>query len=208
MISQLQRTAVGVLRKITVNNNIAAVSSNINYQQIFIDPTQTSNSALQMARGTNNLAFTVTVNPQGATPILTRAQLWAGLLLKIREAETFVRQAIQSTKVLSEETDNKGNLVVTRDVLFRVDQRMVREVVTVYDDCRIEFLQPDGSKILNLLSHGSDGGLYLTFVFEWRHAGVSAEELEQLKEKETKMGMVGTEGTIAATRELVVNGKL
>lgn len=161
-----------------------------------------------MAGGTNNIAVTAIVNPLGATPLLTRAQLWAGLLLKIRSAEIFVPQAIQSTKVVSEETDDDVNLVVTRDVVFRADQRTVREVVTAWDDCRIEFLQTDGSKILNLLSEGTDGGLYLTFAFEWRHADLAAQDLEQLKAKEVKMGKVGVDSTITATRELVVKGEL
>jgi hypothetical protein len=37
-----------------------------------------------------NLAYTQAINPAGATPVLTRAQVWAGLERKVRHAHEFV----------------------------------------------------------------------------------------------------------------------
>ncbi|KAE8441768.1 hypothetical protein EG329_004326 [Mollisiaceae sp. DMI_Dod_QoI] len=161
-----------------------------------------------MARGTNNVAFTAPINPPGATPVLTRAQVWACLLLKIRSAETFVPKAIQSTIVLSETTDDGGNPVTTREIVFLEDQRKVKEIVTAYEDCRVEFLQPDKSKVFNIVSEVSEGELCLTYVFEWRHGGASEEEMRTFMEKEKKMSRVAVEGTITAMRELVVKGEI
>ncbi|KAF9888960.1 hypothetical protein FE257_008130 [Aspergillus nanangensis] len=157
----------------------------------------------------NNIAFTAPLNPSGATPILKREQIWNGLLLKVRSAETFVPAAIQSTTVISESTDSTtGNLVTVREVVFREGQRKVQETVTAYEDARVDFVQPDGSLISNVISEGAEGELYMTYIFEWRHPNVSKEKRQELYEKEKKMSKLAVEGTIVALRELVTNEKL
>lgn len=158
---------------------------------------------------TNNIAFTAPLNPPGAAPVLQRHQVWAGLLLKIRSAETFVPAAIQSTAVVSESVDPiTQNPVTVRQVVFRENQRKVQETVTAYHDCRVDFDQPDGSRISNVVSEGAHGELYMTYIFEWRHAGASKEELAALYDKEKKMSVMAVEGTITVLRELVQQGKL
>jgi hypothetical protein len=158
---------------------------------------------------TNNIAFTAPLNPAGATPILKREQIWAGLLLKIRSAETFVPAAIQSTSVISESVDPiTQNPVTVRQVIFREDQRKVQETVTAYEDSRVDFIQPNGSLISNVVSEGANGELYLTYIFEWRHIGASKEELWAYYEKEKKMSIMAVEGTITVLRELAKQGKL
>lgn len=156
---------------------------------------------------TNNVAFTAPINPPGTTP-LSRDQIWAGLLLKIRSAETFVAAAIQSTDVVSESTDAQGNSVTVREVLFRESQKKVKEVVTAFEPCRVEFEQPDGSRVLNVISEGAAGDFYMTYIFEWRHPGVSKEELAALYEKEKGMSRMAVEGTIKVMRQLVEEKKL
>lgn len=155
----------------------------------------------------NNIAFTAPINPPGATP-LSPDQIWAGLLLKIRSAETFVSAAISSTDVLSETTDSSGNAVTVREVLFRENGKKVKETVTAFEKCRVEFAQPDGSRISNVISNGAGGELYMTYIFEWRHPGVSEEELKTLLEKEKKMSQMAVEGTIKVLRQLVEEKKL
>ncbi|KAJ5895393.1 hypothetical protein N7495_007084 [Penicillium taxi] len=156
----------------------------------------------------NNIAFTSPINAPDQTP-LTISEVWAGLLLKIKRAELFVPAAIKSTEVLSETTDPQtGAPVTTRNVVFHENERKVKEIVTAYKPCRIEFEQPDGSKISNVVSEGAGGSLYLTYIFEWRHPGVSIEELAALAEKEKKMSKDAVEGTITALRQLVEEGSL
>lgn len=158
---------------------------------------------------TNNIAFTAPINPPGSTPILNRKQIWAGLQLKIRSAETFVAAAIESTTVLNESIDpSTGNPVTVREVLFRETQRKVQETVTAFEDCRVEFQQPDGSRVSNVISEGAGGELFMTYIFEWRHPGVSEEELVALREKEKGMSRMAVEGTIQVLRLLVDEGKL
>lgn len=160
-----------------------------------------------MAPSTNNIAFTSHINPPGSSPVLTRPQIWSMLQLKIRSAETFVPAAIQSTTVISTTTNEEtGNEVTVREVTFLQDQRKVKEVVTAYADTRVEFEQPDGSHVSNIVSEGADG-LYMTYVFEWRHPGVEGEELEKLREREKAMSKMAVEGTIEAMRKLVREGR-
>ncbi|KAJ5207045.1 Protein of unknown function DUF1857 [Penicillium cf. griseofulvum] len=158
---------------------------------------------------TNNIAFTAPINPPGATPVITPEQVWNGLLLKIRSAETFVPGAIQSTKVISDSVDSStGNPVTVREVLFRETQKTAEETVTAFKPTRVDFEQPDGSKISNLISQGAGGELYMTYSFEWRHPGVSEAELAALFEKEKKMSQMAVEGTIKVMRQLVEEKKL
>lgn len=91
--------------------------------------------------------------------------------------------------------------------MFRADGRRVKEVVTSFEDCRVEFVQGDGSKVFNIISE-SEGGLQMTFVFEWRHEGATEDEARELMVKERGVARMAVEGTIAATRELVVKGVL
>ena len=48
-----------------------------------------------------NCAYTEQINPSGASPILSRDQIWRGLQRKIRKAQDFV-PVIDSTDVLEE----------------------------------------------------------------------------------------------------------
>lgn len=158
---------------------------------------------------TNNIAFTAPINPPGASPTLKEEQIWPGLLLKIRSGETFVPNAIQSTNVISESTDpSTGNPVTIREVVFREDQRKVRETVTAYEPSMVAFVQPDGSAINNVVSEGADGELYMTYSFVWRHPGASKAELAAFLEKEKKVARTAVEGTITVMRELAKDGKI
>lgn len=116
--------------------------------------------------------------------------------------------AIQSTEVLSESTSPSGNAVTVREVLFRESQKKVKETVTAFEKCRVEFEQPDGSRVSNVISDGAGGELYMTYIFEWRHPGVGKEEMAAFLEKEKKMSQMAVEGTIKVLRQLVEEKKI
>lgn len=141
--------------------------------------------------------------------MLTKEQVWSGLLLKIRSAETFIPNAIESTTVISENTDaSTGNIITVREVVFRENQRRVKETVTAYKDVRVDFVQPDGSFVGNIVSEDASGELYVTYVFEWHHPGASQEELDTLYAKEKGIAQHSVEGTVDVIRKLVKEGKL
>ena len=54
-----------------------------------------------------HVAYTQPINPAGASPVLTEAQVWQGLQRKIRHAQEFVVAAIGSTDVLEERDDGR-----------------------------------------------------------------------------------------------------
>lgn len=157
----------------------------------------------------NNIAFTAPINPPGASPVLKKEQVWAGLLLKTRSAGTFIPNAIESTTVISENEDaSTGNIVTIRDVVFRENQKKVKETVTAYKDARVDFVQPDGSFIGNIISEGASGELYMTYVFEWHHPGASQDELDAFYAREKGIAQHSVEGTVDVIRNLVKEGKL
>lgn len=127
---------------------------------------------------------------------------------KIFSAESFVGSAISGTTLLSESVDPQGRPVAVREVVFREGNRRVIETVTQYPEMKIDFKQKDGSLVNNIISEGPDGGLWLTYTFEWVHEGASDSELAEKKVKEKAMAKEGVESTIRVIREMVLAGKL
>ncbi|KAK4164612.1 hypothetical protein QBC43DRAFT_45582 [Cladorrhinum sp. PSN259] len=159
---------------------------------------------------TLNLGYTAPINPAGASPVLTLPQIWAGLQRKVRHAEEFV-PLILSCTVESEVEDKVGNTVITRVVDFgnnlglqQKDGKLTREVCTLYPPVRVHFLQEDGTKIGNYVSEGQDGGLWMTYMFEWR-VGEGEEKVEGRFKETAKMAV---EKSIETIRNLVREGKL
>jgi hypothetical protein len=113
-----------------------------------------------------HFAHTSPINPPGATPVLTPAQVWAGLQRKIRFAQEFV-PIIESCTVLSDE-----NGVVTREVVFKpgaAPKEKAKEVVRGFGTCWVDFQQEDGSVVKNIISDSGEGGaenLHMTYAFE------------------------------------------
>jgi Domain of unknown function (DUF1857) len=67
---------------------------------------------------TINVAYTQPINPPGSTPVLTRAQLWAGLERKVRNAHEFV-PVFEGCRVIEEH----GNVVVRETKLKPMEGR-------------------------------------------------------------------------------------
>ncbi|KAK8131186.1 hypothetical protein PG984_007624 [Apiospora sp. TS-2023a] len=157
-----------------------------------------------------NLAYTAPINPAGASPTLTPAQVWAGLQRKVRAAHEFV-PLISACSVLSEASEKGGNHTVTREVVFKSQpEKPVREECVHYAPCRVDFRQEDGSTISNVVSRDPNGELVMTYVFEWRHPGVeegSGEE-EKLREGHWKTAKMAVEGSINTIRRLVKDGEI
>ncbi|RKK09512.1 putative urea active transporter 1 [Fusarium oxysporum f. sp. cepae] len=170
-------------------------------------------SLVRVFKVTINLAYSAPINPSGASPILSEAQVWNGLKRKVRKAHEFVAPILEC-EVLSEE-DKEVGTKVTRQVTFDKEARgsndtVVKEVVYEFAPTRVDFYQPDGSKIFNIVSVDQGGNLILTFAFEWWHPQVEAEseEAKQLREKYFKMAKGAVEGTINAIRKFVKQDEL
>ncbi|KAH6844589.1 hypothetical protein B0I37DRAFT_446606 [Chaetomium sp. MPI-CAGE-AT-0009] len=158
---------------------------------------------------TFNFAYTAPINPPGASPILTPAQVWTGLQYKVRRAEKFV-PVITACQVLSEEQAGDGTHVITRLATFRAGAGpkgggTVREECRLYAPCRIDFLQEDGTMVGNYVSSGPGGELMMTYVFEWRVEGVEegGERARELEGEYVKMAKIAVEGSIDTIRKIV-----
>lgn len=167
---------------------------------------------------TFNLAYTAPINPADAPSTLTLSQVWAGLQRKVRRAQDFV-PIIDLCNVLSEENvQGTGNLKITREVRFKAGSepgagsggKLVKEVCVHFAPCRVDFEQPDGSTISNIVSTGPDGELLMTYAFEWRYPDVSegSEEAKTLEEKSWKTAKMAVHGTIDTVRRLVKDGEI
>ncbi|KAK5075998.1 hypothetical protein LTS08_002507 [Lithohypha guttulata] len=158
------------------------------------------------------LAYTAPINPDGATPVLSKDQVWQGLQRKVRQAQVFVPNAIKSTQVLSEEKDEHGREVVKREVIFIENDRKARESCVFFPQMKVEahkFIQSDGTKVLNTISDGAGGQLYMTYQFEWFMAEDTPVEKQQENIKKWEaMSKTAVESSIDKIRELVVGGKL
>ncbi|GAB1316917.1 Bet v I/Major latex protein domain-containing protein [Madurella fahalii] len=158
-----------------------------------------------------NLGYTAPVNRPGQSPVLTLDQVWAGLQRKVRHAEEFV-PLIEACEVVSEEKSETGEEVITRLVTFRQRPdagpnagKQVKEVCKLHAPCRVDFFQEDGSKIANYVTSGEGGELYMTYVFEWRHATVEAEseEARKLEETSKQTAKMAVESSIETIRRMV-----
>ena len=140
---------------------------------------------------TINLAYTAPINPSGAAPVLSEAQVWTGLKRKVRNAQEFV-PVIVACEVLAEE----GNTVV-RQATFKSEENTkeanapVKEVCVHLPPSRVDFKQEDGSTISNIVSKGPDAELMMTYSFEWRHEKVQegSQEEVQLRAKYEKVSI-------------------
>ena len=155
----------------------------------------------------NYVAYTAPINPPSAEPKLTEPQIWALLRRKTRRAEDFVGGAILNTEVISEAKDTQGRPVTTRMVTFRQGDRRVEEVVTTFYPVKVEFQQPDGSHIANIISRGPDDELFLTYTFEWVHPGLDDAALAEKRVVEQNMAKHSVESTISAMRAMVSDGR-
>jgi Domain of unknown function (DUF1857) len=115
----------------------------------------------------NYVAYTAPINPSGASPSLSLDQIWAALELKIRSGETFVGSAIASTAVLGTGHTAEGLAYIDREITFRDGNRKVKEHCVKFEPMKVEFIQPDGTRVMNIVSQGTGGetDLYMTASF-------------------------------------------
>lgn len=156
-----------------------------------------------------NAAHTTPINPPGASPKLTRSQVWEGLKFKSRDPVRFV-PVIQSCVVVEETA--KG---LTRKVHFKPGtgpQGEVTEVVTFIDGVRADF-QMVGTEtfISNIISTGDgESDLYLTFSFVWDMPNIQ-EGSDAAKEKQAQFengAGAAVQQSVNEIRALVQAGEL
>jgi len=151
---------------------------------------------------------TVPVNPEGETR-LTRAQAWAGLELKARDARLFLPPGLCTRCDVVEES---ATHFVREATIAGAD---LREIITLEPEGKVTFFQATGPRegaIINELFEDEAGALQLRF---YCYIGLRCKEPNGPEEQAEQAWMDGDKGyrsallsTLKRTRELLAEGKL
>jgi len=151
---------------------------------------------------------TVPVNPQGETR-LTRAQAWAGLELKARDARLFLPPGLCTRCDVVEES---ATHFVREATIGGVD---LREIVALEPGSKVTFFQATGPRegaIVNELYEDEDGALQLRFYCYLGLRGKTPNGPEEQAEQAQFDGETGYRAallsTLKRTRELLAEGQL
>jgi hypothetical protein len=147
----------------------------------------------------------VDVNPPGATPVLERAAVWRGLVMKAENALPFV-PGMQSCTVLEH---HAGGLV--REVVVRGERFIER--VTFTPEVAVLFERTDPARdapagwITNVISE-SEHGLLLTFTFAvvLPEARPGSADEQQGADVMKASYVEAIKATLAAMRRIVLEG--
>ena len=151
---------------------------------------------------------TVPVNPEGARP-LTRAQAWAGLVLKARDARAFLPPDLCTRcEVVAESPTH-----LVRDATIGGND--LREIIAFEPQSKVSFFQAAGPRegvIVNELFEDGHGALQLRFYcytgLRGKTPGGPEEQAEQAWMDSDRGYKTALLSTLARTRELVAQGRI
>jgi hypothetical protein len=153
-------------------------------------------------------SVTVPVNPEGATP-LTRAQAWAGLVLKARDARQFLPPGLCTRCDVTEESATH----IVRDATIGGSD--LREIIVFEPESKVSFFQATGPRegvIVNELFEDDTGALQLKFYcytgLRGKTPGGPEEQAEQAWMDSDKGYRTALLSTLKRTRELLAEGRL
>ncbi len=151
---------------------------------------------------------TVSVNPAGEAP-LTRAQAWAGLVLKARDARAFLPPNLCTKCDVVEES---ATHIVREATIAGQD---LREIIYFEPERKVTFFQATGPRegaIVNELFEDASGQLQLRFYcyigLRGKEPNGPEEQAEQAQFDSDKGYQTALLSTLKRTRELVAEGKL
>lgn len=151
---------------------------------------------------------TVPVNPAGETP-LTRAQVWAGLVRKARDARSFLPPGLCTKCDVTEESATHS---VREATIGGVD---LREIISFDNEAKVSFFQVTGPRegvIVNELFEDEAGALQLKFYcytgLRGKEPGGPEEQAEQAWMDSDKGYQTALLSTLKRTRELAAAGIL
>lgn len=151
---------------------------------------------------------TIPVNPDGEIP-LTRAQAWAGLVLKARDARLYLPAGLCTRCEVVEESASHFMREAT------IGGADLREIITLEPESKVTFFQATGPRegaIINELFEDADGTLQLRF---YCYLGLRGKEPDGPEEQAEQAQFDSDQGykaallsTLKRTRELLAEGRL
>lgn len=148
------------------------------------------------------LSHAVAVNPPGAEPVLTREQVWEGLVQKVLDAKKFVTGMSQCDVI--ERNDN----VILREITFNGMQS--RELITLHEPVKCQFVRQDGTGWIDNVLSDLDGELILTFTFGLNFPGIEGGSPEEKAHGDNVRGAYigAVTSTISQVRDLAISGQV
>ena len=146
------------------------------------------------------------VNPDksGKTVILTRDQIWKGLMMKVDDARPFVPLMTKC-----DVTDRLENGAV-RDIEF--DGMALRERIILYPKEKVEFIRvgvgEEMGTIWNEILEDETGELHLRFTFELEVSNLTKDMEQEYREKRATGYINAIQATLDHLRQLSADGKL
>ncbi len=151
---------------------------------------------------------TVPVNPENETP-LTRAQAWAGLVLKARDARLFLPPGLCTRCEVVEEGEDH----IVREAT--IGGKALSEIIAFEHEAKVSFFQAGGPRegvIVNELFEDAEGALQLRFYCYLGLRGTAPGSLEEQAEQAMMDSDQGYRAallsTLKRTRELLAAGRL
>lgn len=151
---------------------------------------------------------TVPVNPEGQAP-LTRAQAWAGLERKARDARQFLPPGLCTRCDVVEESATHFVREAT------IAGAELREIIALERERKVTFFQAAGPRegaIINELYEDEDGALWLRFYgylgLRDTASGGPEERVEQAQLDSDQGYKAALLSTLKRTRKLLAEGKL
>lgn len=151
---------------------------------------------------------TVPVNPAGETP-LTRAQIWAGLERKARDARLFLPEGLCTR---CEVTEESATHFVREATIGGAD---LREIITLEPGRKVTFFQATGPRegaIVNEIFENEAGVLQLRFYcylgLRDGEPGSAEEQAEQARFDSEQGYKAALLSTLTRTRDLLAAGRL
>jgi hypothetical protein len=152
-----------------------------------------------------SISASLEVNPAGAVPVLTREQMWRGLVMKAENALPFVK-AMEECRVLERYSDGFLREIKLRGVRMTERITFTPPVEVLFE--RVDAQGYDGW-ISNVISD-SARGLLLTFTFSVSFPDISPGSDEEKNRgdavKDSYLSAIAS--TLEATRKLVATGGL
>ena len=148
------------------------------------------------------LSYAIPVNPDGASPALTREQVWRGLEMKCENALPFVKGMSRCDVI------ERGDGWLLREVTFAGDSH--RERITLHAPVQVHFERVgEGGFIENTISDSANG-LMLTFTFGLAFPGTApGSEAERAKGESMRGAYIGAvDATLARVRQMVTDHEL
>mgnify|MGYP001219653157 CR=1 FL=1 len=149
---------------------------------------------------------TLPINPDksGAVPILSRDQVWRGLMMKVDDARPFV--PLMTKCDVTQRLENG----IVRDIIF--DGMALKERIIFYPKQKVEFIRvgigQEMGTIWNEILEDGNGELQLRFAFELEVPNLTESQEHDYREKRATGYLNAVNATLESLRDLAADGKI